>query len=109
MIKRIEEVVFMIDNNEMKRLNEELAFKMEIDGKETVCYIVLNFTDEDTGNKYIVYTDGSKCEDGSLDLIASRYEVYHDDLIIKPIKEDWEYDLVDEMLNKVGEDDEFTS
>ena len=99
----------MLNDNEMRRLNEELAFKINVGDKEIVCYIILHFKDEKTGNKYIVYTDGSKKEDGTLDLLASRYEIKNDEMILKEIKEDWEFDLIDDMLNKVGEDDEFTS
>ena len=99
----------MEENNEMRRLNEELAFKVNVDGKEIICYIVLHFKDKESGNDYIVYTDGSKKEDGTLDLLASRYKIENDEMILKDIEFDWEYDLIDEMLKKVGDDDGFNN
>ena len=93
----------MDKGTELERLEEELAFKMTVNGKEIICYILLHFNNPDTGKKYIVYTDGTKKEDGTLEILASTYEIDNGRMELGEITEDSEWDLVDEMLQKVGE------
>ena len=46
-----------MNKNELNRLDEETAFKIIVDGKEVICYILLTFDNPSTNNKYIVYDD----------------------------------------------------
>ena len=83
-------------------LDEELAFKIKVDGKEVICYVILTFDNEDTGKKYIVYTDGTKSSDGTLEILASTYNIINNEIRLDDITTDAEWDMVDEMLIKVG-------
>lgn len=88
---------------EAQKLEKELAFKIEADGKEIICYIVLDFQNPETGKNYLVYTDGTKKEDGTLELLASLYNFNNGQMQLEDITEDSDWDLVDEMLQKVGD------
>lgn len=96
----------MNSKNELERLDEELAFKIIVDGKEVVCYIILIFDNPDTGKQYVIYTDGTKNSDGTLEVLASIYHVIDGEVQLGEITTDAEWDMVDEMLAKVGETNE---
>lgn len=93
----------MNKKREVEQLDERLAFKIIADGKEVICYIVLHFENKETGKKYIIYTDGSKQEDGTLELLASTYEIKNESMILGDIVEKKEWDMIDDMLAKAGE------
>jgi len=69
------------------------------DGKEVVCDIVLTFRDENNDINYIVYTDGTKDEEGELEIYASRYVIENDSYVLKDIESDYEWALIDNMLD----------
>ena len=69
------------------------------DGKEVVCDIVLTFRDENNDINYIVYTDVTKDEEGELEIYASRYVIENDSYVLKDIESDYEWDLIDNMLD----------
>lgn len=93
----------MNSKTEFNMLDEELAFKIVVDDKEIICYVILTFDNSDTGKKYIVYTDGTKDEDGTLKILASVYKVINNEVKLEDITTDAEWDMVDEMLAKVGD------
>ena len=96
----------MNSNTELERLDEELAFKILVDGKEVICYIILIFDNKETGKQYVVYTDGTKNSDGTLEILASTYSVVDKEIRLGEITTDAEWDMVDEMLARVGGTDE---
>lgn len=96
----------MNDINELDRLDEELAFKIIADGKEVVCYILLMFTNSNTDQNYIVYTDGSKDENGEMQIFASIYKFENNNIKLEEITTDDEWNMIDEMLKQVGEKNE---
>ena len=75
-----------------------MKFTLNNDAK-TECEIVTTFSNLDIN--YIVYTDGTKDEDGSLLLYASRYEIENDNIILKDILEDEEWDLIDSKIQEL--------
>lgn len=75
-----------------------MNFKIIEDGKEIVCDIVITFRDDNNDINYIVYTDGTKDEDGELEIYASRYILENNDYILKEIENEYEWDLIDNML-----------
>lgn len=75
-----------------------MNFKIIEDGKEIVCDIVITFRDDNNNINYIVYTDGTKDEDGELEIYASRYILENNDYILKEIENEYEWDLIDNML-----------
>ena len=50
-----------------------MNFKIIDNEKEINCDILFTFADENNGSNYIIYTDGTKSEDGELEIYASRY------------------------------------
>lgn len=89
-----------------ERLDEELAFKIVVDDKEVICYIISLFENKETGKKYVIYTDGTIDEDGNPEVLASTYEVIDGDVKLGEITEDREWDMIDEMLAQVGDNNE---
>ena len=75
-----------------------MNFKIIEDGKEIVCDIVLTFRDDNNDINYIIYTDGTKDENYELELYASRYILKDNNYILKEIENDYEWDLIDNML-----------
>lgn len=75
-----------------------MKFKIIENGKEIECEIVLTFRDENNDINYIVYTDGTKDSDGELEVYASRYIEEDNKYILKPIQNESEWNLVDNMI-----------
>lgn len=75
-----------------------MNFKILLDGKEINCNVVLTFRDEGNDINYIVYTDGTKDEDNELELYAARYIIQNGDYILNDIENDYEWDLIDNMI-----------
>ena len=75
-----------------------MNFKIIDDGKEIVCDIVLTFRDDNNDINYIIYTDGTKDEDCELEIYASRYKRVEGSFILEEIVNDYEWDLIDNML-----------
>ena len=81
-----------------------MNFKIYQDGKEFLCDIVLIFRDDSNDINYIVYTDGTKDDEGDLEVYASRYIEKNNDYYLVPIENEYEWNLIDNMLeNKESE------
>ena len=76
----------------------EMNFKVIEDGKEIICDILLTFRDENNDINYIVYTDGTKDDAGDLEIYASRYVIKNNDFYLEEIKNESEWNLIDNML-----------
>lgn len=76
-----------------------MNFKVIEDGKEIICNILLTFSDENNGLNYIVYTDGTRGLDGELEIYASRYKLEGNEYILQDIENDYEWNLIDNMLD----------
>ena len=75
-----------------------MNFKVIQNGKEINCDIILTFRDENNGINYIIYTDGTLDENNELEVYASRYLKKSNDYILEAIEHDYEWNLVDNML-----------
>lgn len=76
----------------------DMNFKVVEDGKEITCDILFTFKDENNDINYIVYTDGTKDDEGDLEVYASRYVKKDNDLYLEEIKNESEWNLIDSML-----------
>ena len=76
----------------------EMNFKIIENGKEITCDILLTFRDENNDINYIVYTDGTKDDEGELEVYASRYVLKGNDFYLEEIKDESEWNLIDNML-----------
>ena len=83
-----------------------MNFKIIEDGKEIACDIVLTFRDDNNDINYIIYTDGTKDEDGELEIYASRYNQVDGSFILEDIVNDYEWDLIDNMLESKYKENE---
>ncbi|MBE6139576.1 MAG: DUF1292 domain-containing protein [Firmicutes bacterium] len=80
------------------KIGDYMNFKIIENGKEIVCDIVLTFRDDNNDINYIVYTDGTKDETGELEIYASRYVIDNNQYVLKGIENDYEWNLIDNML-----------
>lgn len=75
-----------------------MNFKIIEDGKEIICDILLTFRDDNNDINYIVYTDGTKDDENDLEVYASRYIFKDNNYYLEPIENDYEWNLIDNML-----------
>ena len=76
----------------------DMNFKVIENGKEIECDILLTFKDDNNDINYIVYTDGTKDDEGDLEIFASRYVIKDYDFYFEEIKTESEWNLIDNML-----------
>lgn len=75
-----------------------MEFKIIENGKQIDCKIVLTFRDDNNNINYIIYTDGTRDDNGELEVYASRYIIDNDSYILKDIENEYEWNLIDNML-----------
>lgn len=75
-----------------------MIFKIINNEKEIECNILFTFKDEGNNISYIVYTDGTLDEEGNKEIYASRYNIKNNQYILEEIKNDSEWDLIDNMI-----------
>lgn len=75
-----------------------MNFKVIENGKEIECEVLLTFSDDNNDINYIVYTDGTKDENGELEVYASRYKKIGEDIVLDAIQNESEWNLIDNML-----------
>jgi len=77
------------------------------DGIEIKCEILFTFKDDSNDINYIVYIDGTKNELGEDEIYASRYVLEDNNYVLKDIKNDYEWNLIDNMIaskfNEIGD------
>ncbi len=81
-----------------------MEFNIVDNGKIINCKIILTFKDTNNNINYIVYTDGTKNFNDELEIYASRYELKDNNYILKDIQNDYEWNLIDNMLNSKYEE-----
>lgn len=82
-----------------------MTFKVIQNNEEIICNIVLTFRDDNNGISYIVYTDGTKDENNNLEVYASRYKLENDNYILEDIENDYEWNLIDNMLESKSKEE----
>ena len=75
-----------------------MRFKVIKDNHEIECEIVFTFHDDSNDINYIVYTDGTMDDLGELKLYSSRYIKDKDNYILHAIENDYEWNLIDNMI-----------
>lgn len=60
------------------------------------CQIIGLFTHQN--DNYIVYTDGTVDTNNKEEVLASKYEINNGKIMIKPLENEYEWDLVDKYL-----------
>ncbi len=82
----------------MKELTKESKFTyINLDNKKITCDILC---DLETKNKnYIVYTDNTKCDDGSIKLYASSYVLDGKERVLGNIEDEKEWKMIEGILS----------
>lgn len=75
-----------------------MNFKVMYNGDEIECKILLTFRDEANDINYIVYNDGTRDFRNEEEIFASRYIIEDGNFILSEIEHDYEWDLIDNML-----------
>ena len=73
-------------------------------GKEVECEPLFTFESEETGKKYIVYTDDTTDDSGNVKVYASTYIIEGDQgdkYNLSPIETDKEWKVIETILNEL--------
>ncbi len=86
-------------------MNEEkMTFKLvDGNGKEVKCEVLFTFESDDTKKNYIVYTDNTTDEGGNTRVYASTYDPNASELTLGAIETDAEWNMVEQIMNKLQE------
>ena len=81
---------------------EKMTFTVINDeGKEVECEVLFTFESEETGKKYIVYTDNTFDEDGNTKVFASIYDPDLDESKLLPIETEKEWKIIEVILEEL--------
>ncbi|MDY0405497.1 DUF1292 domain-containing protein [Virgibacillus sp. 179-BFC.A HS] len=77
-------------------------------GEEHLFEVLFTFDVDETGQSYIAVVPAEQKDDDEVEVYAFRYEEkgQEDDLSLFPIEEDDEWELVEEMLNTLADEEE---
>lgn len=75
-----------------------MKFKVIYNNEEIECNILLTFRDENNDINYIVYNDGTRDFRDEEEIFASRYTMENGNFVLSDIEKDYEWDLIDNML-----------
>ena len=73
------------------------------DGKEIIYDILFTFDSEETKKSYIVFTDNSTDDSGSIATYAAIYDPTGENEELQPIETDAEWDLIENLLAQIEE------
>jgi len=77
------------------------------EGKTLECEVLFTFDSDETNKSYIVYTDNTQDDEGNLKVYANTYDPSGKDQELKPITEDKEWQVIENILaslhEKIGE------
>ena len=75
-----------------------MKFKVLYDNEEIECNILLTFKDAANDINYIVYNVGTRDYREEEEIFASRYIIEDGNYVLSEIENDYEWDLIDNML-----------
>lgn len=86
-------------------MNERMTFKaINNEGVEVQYEVLFTFESEETGKKYIVYTDDTTDDAGNVKVYASTYIIEGDQgdkYNLSPIETDKEWKVIETILNEL--------
>ncbi|WP_156291149.1 DUF1292 domain-containing protein [Oceanobacillus salinisoli] len=75
-------------------------------GEENLFEVLFTFDVDETGDSYIAVVPVEQAEDEEVEVYAFRYEeTEKEDLTLFPIESDEEWDMVEEMLNTLSDEE----
>ncbi|RLL48006.1 DUF1292 domain-containing protein [Oceanobacillus piezotolerans] len=79
-------------------------------GEEHLFEVLFTFDVDETGQSYIAVVPVEQAEDEEVEVYAFRYEeTEKEDLSLFPIESDEEWDMVEEMLNTLADEEELNA
>ena len=84
-----------------KEKNNSVFTIKNSNGVEVECEILFTFDSEQTKKSYIVYTDYSKEENGSLKVYANTYDPNGNNMNLMPIETEEEWNIIEAILSKL--------
>ena len=88
--------------NESPKNNSVFTMK-SANGTEIECEVLFTFDSEQTKKSYLVYTDNTKDESGSLRVYANIYDPNGTSMNLMPIETQEEWNTVEAILSKLEE------
>ena len=71
------------------------------EGKEIECEVLFTFDSDETKKSYIVYTDNSTDESGSIRVYASTYDPTGKSNVLEPVESEKEWLVIENILSSV--------
>ena len=82
--------------------NERMTFKVKNDkGIEIEYEVLFTFESDETGKKYIVYTDNTSDDAGNTKVYASIYTGEGDEMTLEAIETEKEWKIIDKILEEI--------
>ena len=88
---------------DFEEIEQETFVAVDESGNEVEYEVIFAFDCEETGKSYIVYTDNTEDEDGSLALYASCYDPTGEDMQLLPVETDEEWEMLESVLEEIME------
>jgi len=86
-------------------MEERMTFKVpNSEGKEVEYEVLFTFVSDETNKNYMVYTDGSKDENGNIRVFASVYVPGKETTELLPIETEKEWKIIDTILKELQEE-----
>jgi uncharacterized protein YrzB (UPF0473 family) len=83
-------------------MEEKMTFKvLTEEGKELTCEVLFTFESEETNKNYMVYTDNTLDESGSVKVYAAIYDPTSEGVNLTPIETEKEWKIVETILEEV--------
>lgn len=82
-------------------INNSLFTIKNENGETVQCEVIFTFESPETKKDYIVYTDNTKTEDGSIRVYANSYDKTGADKTLLPIESDEEWNTIESILAKL--------
>lgn len=81
---------------------EKMTFKVyNEEGKEVECEVLFTFESEETNKNYMVYTDNTVDETGSVKVYASIYNPEQENSPLIPIETEREWKIIETILSEL--------
>ncbi len=86
----------------MKEEEKKSVFTIVNDeGKEIECEVLFTFDSDETKKSYIVYTDNTVDEAGSIKVYASIYDPKGENTVLEPVESEKEWQVIENILSSV--------
>ena len=82
-------------------MDQEITFKMKLDGEEVVCTVLFTFSSDETGASYMLYTPDDLDSGKPPRLSAARYDP-NDLTKLMPLQGDMDRDVVQSFINYIS-------